>query len=120
MDVPELRKDAFALPSGISLDEAAAVAEALRMSTASRPESEGKVELVEIRALGIQGPGAADILLIVSGLAGAWFTKKWVDEYVWPLVKRRIDRPSKILTEWLERTVASLAERNSKDDKDPR
>jgi hypothetical protein len=41
------------------------------------------------------------VMLIIGGGAGAWFTKKWADEYLWPRLKRNIDQPSKDLLDWM-------------------
>lgn len=120
MAAAQNHKAAFPLPPGIGSEEVAALAEVLRTCATSRDPSEGSVEMVEVRALGMEGPAATDVLLVVSGLAGTWFTKKWVDEYIWPSVRRRIDRPSKSLIEWLDKTVAGLSNQSSSSDKDPR
>jgi hypothetical protein len=39
-------------------------------------------------------------LFVIGGVA-SWFTKKWVDTYVWPKLQRLIDNASRNLIEWL-------------------
>jgi hypothetical protein len=42
-----------------------------------------------------------EILLYIAGTAVTWFTKKWIDTYLWPVLQDEIDGPSKKLINWL-------------------
>jgi hypothetical protein len=102
-------KTGFIVPAGIAQEEIKVLADALQEAVpASGSSLKGNVELIEVRARGVvEGPGTMEMLLLLSGGAGAWFTKKWADEYLWPIIKRKLDRPSKALTEWLGSIVTS-------------
>lgn len=41
------------------------------------------------------------VLLLIGGASATWFTKKWADEYLWPILKKRLDKPSKRIIEIL-------------------
>jgi len=98
---------AFAVPTDIEPTEIQALAEALREAAASSAFN-GSIKLTQVHSRGVEGPGANDMLLLISSAASVWITKKWADEYLWPAFKRRLDSPSKKLVAWLERTLASL------------
>jgi len=52
------------------------------------------------------GPEAADALLYISGSALGWLSKKWIEEYVWPVLRERMDNPSRKVINWLLRIKA--------------
>jgi hypothetical protein len=113
------RMAAFIVPEGIMPNEITVLRAALREATeALADEHNQRADLAEIKARGIEGPGAIEIILLLSG-GGLWFTKKWADEYLWPILRRKIDRPSKALSEWLDHVV-TRGDRSGKSDDNPR
>jgi len=51
-----------------------------------------------IRILRPQGrgmiPGTVEALILVVGASTTWFSKKWIDTFVWPKIADRIRKPS--------------------------
>ena len=46
------------------------------------------------------------VMLLIGGKSAGWFTKKWLDEYLWPILKKQVDRPSRQILELLSVYVA--------------
>jgi len=41
-------------------------------------------------------------VLLIGSTTAVWLTSKWVDTYLWPLVQKRIDKPSREFVDWLD------------------
>ena len=41
------------------------------------------------------------VMLLIGGSSVSWFTKKWLDEYVWPVLKKHVDKPSRQIMDFL-------------------
>src|SRR5437016_337784 len=100
----DTEKPGFMVPMGIPRQEVQIFADAFNEAVSGPGgSSEGRVELIEISSRGvIEGQVGAELLMVVSGGVSVWFTKKWADDYLWPIIKQKIDRPSKMLIEWLK------------------
>lgn len=46
----------------------------------------------EIVGRGFNLQNAQDAILIISAGGAVWFTKKWADTYLWPVIQRRLDK----------------------------
>ena len=45
------------------------------------------------------------LVIAYSGATAGWLTKKWIDEYLWPVIKDKIDRPSMRFVNWLKESL---------------
>jgi hypothetical protein len=69
-------------------------------------EQQGKPWDSEIRVVRPQGkqmiPGAMETLFLICSTTGAtWFTRKWIDAFVWPEIEKRIRKPSQKAVEFV-------------------
>ena len=59
----------------------------------------------QIRIVRPQGrqmvPGALEGIFLVCSFGGGWFSKKWVDTFVWPEIEKRIRKPSQKAVEFV-------------------
>ncbi len=76
--------------------------EAFRSSLSdSKADSQDAVEIARPSVGGFGATEASEIILLLSQGAMLWLTKKWIDDYLWPKIKEKIDKPSKELTDWI-------------------
>jgi hypothetical protein len=89
------------VPAGLE-EEARAFVDVLR-------ESQGldvaDASLIAPEARGIGVDVVLPAVLLVSSTALTTVTKGWVDEYLWPELNRRIEKPSERFVKWLLDTV---------------
>ena len=45
---------------------------------------------------------AADLFITLGTSAAVWLTTKWLDEYVWPVVSRRLEKKAERIMKWLK------------------
>jgi len=57
----------------------------------------------ESKNLSINDIGGASIIMASSVII--WFSKKWIDTYLWPIVKDKIDEPSKDIQKFIEQQL---------------
>jgi hypothetical protein len=63
------------------------------------PPNEIRLIRTQTRPLGPGEIGTA--IFFVSAAVAGWLSKKWLDEFVWPELKRRIEKPSHRLVDYL-------------------
>jgi|GEM_PF-5077868 len=60
-----------------------------------RPDLEQELAVVRPESRDFLGAGLGDVILYVGGGALGWVTKQWVDDVLWPLLKSRLEKPTK-------------------------
>lgn len=90
------------IPEDVNRNEVEIVVDIYRRAISERIPNNPKKE-VEIVESGIHGAidtvsGFSFLLLTVPA---SWLASKWIDEFLWPPIKERIDRPSKAFVEWI-------------------
>lgn len=51
-----------------------------------------QIKKSEAKSVGISGSEGFVFLVALAGASSGWLTKKIADEYIWPLIKNRIDK----------------------------
>ncbi|MGE5191743.1 MAG: hypothetical protein ACM3U2_04530 [Deltaproteobacteria bacterium] len=41
------------------------------------------------------------VVLFIGASTAGWLTKEWLETYLWPLIRQRIDAPSRRFVDWL-------------------
>lgn len=59
-----------------------------------RPDLEDQLAVVKPTTRDFIGGGVGEIILYIAGGALGWVTKKWVDDILWPELKKRLEKPS--------------------------
>lgn len=77
------------------------------LQTALKESGAGADEIMVVRpeVKNLTLGGVDVVLLYIGSGAVTWLTKKWLDTYVWPIIKEKIDKDSLALMEWLRREV---------------
>lgn len=76
--------------------------EALQKSGAGDPD---EIKIIKPQ-MGSLGDGIVEQMFINFGVGSmGWLTMKWVDDYVWPLIKDKIDKPSKELLDRIKKLL---------------
>ncbi len=55
-------------------------------------------------------PGAGETLILVVGAGATWFSKNWIDTFVWPKIANRIRKPSEQAVDFVLSRVSLGAE----------
>jgi len=89
------------IPSDLH-DQADAVCDAIREAVGqSGVASRDDVRVIAPSEKGFYSGDSVTVLLYLGTTAGAWFTSKWLDTYLWPQIKERIDGPSERILAFL-------------------
>jgi hypothetical protein len=84
--LPEMEIFAAALQSAAKRDRGTSDSDVKLIRTDTKPLGPGELETV---------------VFFVSAALSAWLTKKWLDTYVWPIVQKQIDKPSRQLVDFV-------------------
>ena len=96
----------FDVPPAL-LDEVAVAADVLREQLSRQASSAVEVHLVRPRIDGLTAGEVTLDLLAIPAPAVAILTKKWLEEVVWPELKKRIEKPTRDLLDYLFSLVPS-------------
>ncbi len=90
------------IPDDIDRQEVNAVVEIYR-SLISEKTINNPLEAVKISESGVRGAinGVSGFAILLMVVPASWFTKKWIDEFIWPELRDKIDEPSKALAKWI-------------------
>lgn len=69
----------------------------------SKVATPSEIDLVKPVSKQFGGAELVGVFLSVSGGATAWLTSKWLDEYLWPILRQHTDRPSHRIIEFLSK-----------------
>jgi hypothetical protein len=89
------------IPSDV-LGDADTLVNALRMAHSdSGLGDSGDIRIIrpQVEAFGVTE--VAQAFLCLSTGAVGWLTTKWIDDYLWPRIKEKIDKPSVALVNWI-------------------
>jgi hypothetical protein len=71
----------------------------------NKANSSQKVGVLTAQGKGLDADMALSALLWISSTLAGSLTESWIEEYVWPELKKRIDSPSREFIEWLKNSL---------------
>jgi hypothetical protein len=89
------------IPNNVNRD-AEAVVDAIRQALLeSGLDDPVEVQIIKPKVKSFGVGDVPQIFLLLSLSPIAWFTKNWIDDYLWPIIKEKIDKPSIELVNWI-------------------
>ncbi len=90
------------IPEGIDRSEVEVLADIYRQALSKEFKNTPKDD-VKIEKSGVQGAidGLSGFAFLILSIPSSWLATKWIDDYLWPEIKKRIDKPSKELVGWI-------------------
>ena len=65
-------------------------------------------------------PGALETAILIVSSGAAWFTKKWIDAFVWPKIEKAVKKPSEKAVDFVLNRVPGLGKEGVKGQHDAR
>jgi hypothetical protein len=88
----------------------------------SAAEQQGRATGDAIRIVRPQGrgmvPGGLDIVILIVGSGATWFTKKWMDAFVWPKIAEVVRKPSEEAIDFVLSRIASIGNEHPQGQRD--
>ena len=94
----------IALPEDLN-GEGEFIRDILRQAVESSRVAKAKDIILVIPDKQFGGGEVVPILLLLGSNASVWLTRKWLDEVLWPIIKTKIDKPTRRIVEDLARHI---------------
>jgi hypothetical protein len=95
------------VPADISAD-----VEEIVKAIKSAAEQQGQSADDAIRIVRPQGrgmvPGGLETVILIVGSGATWFTKKWIDAFVWPRIAEVVKKPSEQAIDFVLSRIPSI------------
>ena len=67
------------------------------------------VKVVPTAGRGFHVQDASTVMIVIAGESLRWFSDSWLHEYLWPILKKELNKPSERIMEVLVKAAKRLA-----------
>ena len=83
-----------------ALSEWERLCDCIRQALSNAQLSDEGIRFIRVEGDGTPNDPGRGFMKLPEATA-ARFTRQWIDTFLWPLIEKRVDRPSRALVDWL-------------------